>query len=85
MLGKRAAPVETNELKAIEQAVVNQVKRRRTISIDVEAPVTIKERRALDKYNISKLIREHRELLQPWSDIMVNLLKRKRPQHFVKL
>ena len=42
-----------------------------------DLPVSLDERRALDKANAMRIIKEHRSLLNPWYDILSSYLRDK--------
>ena len=65
--------------------MAREVKRRRKSSVSADTPVTIKERRALDRSNIEKIIKENKILLTPWSEILAACLREKEPQPFMLL
>ena len=73
-LGKRAAVVEPAEAKALEEAISREIIRKRKGSACKEAPVTLEERRAADKANITAIIKENANLLVSWKDILANAL-----------
>ena len=69
-LGKRNAPVEPREARALEEAVAREIKRRRKDNKDPAVPVTLQERRAADKAQIANLINENAIFLANWHGIL---------------
>ena len=55
-LGKRPAETTQEENAALQDAVVEQIKKRRKQSVSQDEPVTLKEKRALDRHNIETLL-----------------------------
>ena len=49
------------------EAVTNTIKRRRKQSVEPDAPVTLKERRAHDTASIMDIIKGNKNLLVEWS------------------
>ena len=69
-LGKRSAMVEPAEAKALEEAISREIQRKRRSSVGREAPVTLDERRAADRANITAIIKENANLLVSWKEIL---------------
>ena len=62
--------MEPAEQQIILEAVHDKIKRQIKGNISPEKSVTLNERRAHDKANISAIIKKNRNLLVPWSQIM---------------
>ena len=85
VLGKRPLECDPEEEAALQKAVESQIKRRRREPNAPESPVTLKERRAFDRGTIEQLIKENKNLLRPWTDILEACLQGKVPQPFLPL
>ena len=79
VLGKRPLQCDPEDEVAIQESVTREIKRRRKEPVNREAPVTLQERRALDRANIESLIKNHKHLLVPWQKIMTSSLETKQP------
>ena len=72
--------------EALEEAIIREIKRRRRETKMMEAPeVTLKERRALDQANVTKLLKENDNLLASWTDILAPCLEGRDPKPFLML
>ena len=85
MLGKRPITEELTEDTEIEEAVVRQVKRRRKVVPFTAQPPTLNVKRAICRSAITKLLKENKNLVTPWSDIMESLLEGKAQTKFQTL
>jgi len=54
---------------------MREIKRRRNQNTPSDAPVTLEERRAVDRASITEIIKDHRNLLTTWTSIMENCLR----------
>lgn len=61
----------------VEEAVAREVKRRRKLKHATEQPLTLYEKRIIGRTNITKLIKENKNLIVSWDDIMANYLEGK--------
>ena len=59
IMNKRQAPAEPEDAMAIQEATMREIKRRRDQNIASEAPVTLDERRAMDKAKITEIIKDY--------------------------
>ena len=82
LLGKRPSPADPEETEYLQEAVAREIKKRRRQSIGNDAPVMLQERRKTDHVNIASVLREHKDLLVPWTTVMAAALKDKMPQPF---
>ena len=67
-------PTMLTEPAEITEAVTNEIKRRRKPTKSSELPITLDERRALDKANVTRILKEYKSLVINWDDIMSSLL-----------
>ena len=79
LLGKRPSPADPEETEYLQEAVAREIKKRRRQSICNDAPVTLQERRKTDHASIASVLREHKDLLVPWTTVMAAALKDKMP------
>ena len=56
-------------------AITSEIKKRRKATTPADLPVSLNERRALDKENAMQIIREHKSLLNSWDDILTAYLR----------
>ena len=61
-------------VKELNQAVEDTIKRRRKNSVGQDAKITIQELRANDMATIYSQIKQHRSSLVPWTDILATAL-----------
>ena len=65
--------------------MTNEIKRRRKPTIPADRPITLDERRALDRANITKILKEYQVLLPHWNDILSSLVQAKQSQKIFAL
>ena len=85
LLGKRAEPVEPLEALEIQEAANREIIRRRHHSDQSSLPITLKERRANDKANISKCLKEFNPLLTSWTQIVDYSLNGQKAKMLIKI
>ena len=85
MLGKRTISEELIEETEVEEAVAREVKRRRKNLQVTEQPLTLHEKRIKGRSNITKLIKENKNLIVSWDDLLGNYLKGKQSKLFIQL
>ena len=85
MLGVRPAPVGPDEKAVIQQAVHEKIKRQRKSNANVDEPVQLSELRAHDKAIASDILKHHRNLLVPWSQILTLCTKGHQRNGFTSL
>ena len=66
-------------------AIVRQIKKRRKINMSQFDPVTLKEKRALDRTTIETHLKGLRNLLTPWNNILERCLQGKQSRSFLPL
>ena len=69
-LGCRSRPVETEDAKALEDAVTNMIKRRRKSDVEEDKPITLDEQRALGKDQIMSFAGQLKFSLPSWSSVL---------------
>ena len=74
MIGKRPVQEAIEDDEELEEAVVNEIKKRRKPSVSPEAPITLKEKRARCRAQIEELIKNNKNLLVPWEQILAQCL-----------
>ena len=77
--------MEPHEREAILVAVREKIKRQRKSSTDPERPVSLDERRAHDKANISKILKKNKNLLVTWNQIMTSIIHGRQPRKFTRI
>ena len=70
MLKKRPAEELQDDDEALKEAVVQQIKKRRKQSVSQDEPVTLHEKRTLDRSNIEAHLKANKNLLTPWTSIL---------------
>ena len=84
-LGKRSAVITPEEAIELDEAIVREIKRRRKDPCGHDVPVSLTERRANDKAKISKIIKDHSNLLVHWNEILTKCLEDKESVSFKNL
>ena len=83
MLGKRPITEELLDDAELPEVVTREVKRRRKVVPFTDKPPTLYERRAIDRSTITKLLKENRNLIIKWDDIMEFCLEGKESKSFL--
>ena len=55
--------------------MTNEIKRRRKPTVAADLPITLDERRAHDKANITSILKEYEGLLPSWDDVLTTLVQ----------
>ena len=84
-LKKRVDPTEPEDLAALEEAIHDQIMKRRKTGASSEFPITLCELRALDRSNISEILKEMKPLLTSWDQILARCLEGLQPARFTDL
>lgn len=84
-LKKRVDPTEPEDLAALEEAVHDQIMKRRKTGANSELPITLCELRALDRQNISQILKEMKPLLTSWDLILARCLEGLHSEKFINL
>ena len=75
--------MEPEERAILNEAIVQEVKKRRKLNEVDNGDVTLRERRAHDTSVIKRTLKDHGKLLTPWSTIITSALHGLSPQRFV--
>ena len=84
-LKRRVDPTEPEDLAALEEAVRDQIIKRRKTSTSLDFPISLNELRALDRSNISQILKEVKPLLTSWDQILARCLGRLHSDRFTNL
>ena len=68
-------PNDAKEAEDVQQAVDNEIKRRRKSTVPADLPITLDERRAHDKANVTRILKEYGSLLPSWDDVLEALVQ----------
>ena len=68
----RPRPEELADNAEIEEAVAREIKRRRGHHQIDDAPITLTEKRAFDRSTIMKQVKENKNLVVRWSDMIIS-------------
>ena len=74
VLGKRHEVDRDQDALQLQEAVTNEIKRRRKPTTPTDLPITLNERRAHDRANIMKILKEYHGQLAHWDDILSSLV-----------
>jgi len=85
VLGRRPQQVEPEEAAELQEAVTQRILARRKTGKATEQLITVQEKRAFEKDAIMKIVRDHRELLVKWDDILQDCLRGATPQQLLQL
>ena len=83
MIGKRQVQEAIEDDKELEEAVVHEIKKRRKPSVSPEAPITLQEKRARCRAQIEELMKQNKNLLVPWGEILAQCLQGLESQEFL--
>ena len=72
---KKVDPTEPEDLAALEEAVHDQILKRRKTGANMEAPICLSELRALDRSSISEILKDMKPLLTSWDQILSRCLE----------
>ena len=75
MIGKRPVQEAIEDDEELEEAVVQEIKKRRKPSVSPEAPITLQEKRARCRAQIEELVKNNKNLLVPWEQILAQCLR----------
>ena len=84
-LGAKSSTDDREEQQFVSEAVEREIKRRRTRSNSPERPATTQDHRSLGKQNIMSVVKDFKNCLQHWNNILLAATQGKRSVKLHKL
>ena len=85
MLKKRAHDSDEMEEAGLDEVVAEQILKRRKTNANMDAPISLNERRTAARANIMEIVRANKDLLSSWKDVLDSLVVARDSQKFVRL